>query len=55
MDAARAAGATPPDIVGVLIAVGPTVGLARVVAATPELARSIGYDIDAAFEEGAAP
>lgn len=55
MDAARAAGATPPDIVGVLIAVGSTVGLARVVAATPELARSIGYDIDAAFEEGAAP
>lgn len=55
VDAARAAGATPPDIVGVLIAVGPTVGLARVVAATPQLARSIGYDIDAAFEEGASP
>ena len=52
MDAARAAGATPPDIVGVLIAVGSTVGLAQVVAATPELARSIGYDIDTAFERG---
>ena len=51
VDAARAAGATPDDIVGVLIAVGPTVGLARVVAAAPQLARSIGYDIDAALEE----
>ena len=29
VDAALAAGATPDDIVGVLIAVGPTVGLAR--------------------------
>ena len=55
VDAAIAAGASSEDIVGVLIAVGPTVGLARMVSAAPRLARSIGYDIDAALEEGAAP
>jgi alkylhydroperoxidase/carboxymuconolactone decarboxylase family protein YurZ len=47
---ARAAGATDDDIVGVLMAVAPTVGLARVVAATPGLALAVGYDIDAALE-----
>jgi alkylhydroperoxidase/carboxymuconolactone decarboxylase family protein YurZ len=52
VDAALAAGATPDDIVGVLTAVGPTVGLARLVSAAPRLARSIGFDIDAALEEG---
>lgn len=51
VDAARAAGATSEDLVGVLLALGPTVGLARLVAAAPQLARSIGYDIDAAVEE----
>ena len=54
VDAARCAGATPEDLVGVLVAVGPTVGLARLVAAAPQLARSIGYDVDAALEEVAA-
>ena len=38
------------EIVGVLIAVAPTVGLARVVSAAPELALAIGYDVDAALE-----
>jgi hypothetical protein len=33
-----------------LIAVAPTVGLARAVSAAPELALAIGYDIDAALE-----
>jgi 4-carboxymuconolactone decarboxylase len=47
---ALAAGATVDEIVGVLIAVAPTVGLARVVSAAPEVALAIGYDIDAAFE-----
>jgi 4-carboxymuconolactone decarboxylase len=55
VDAALAAGASTEDIVGVLIAVGPTVGLARLVSAAPRLARSIGYDIDAALEEAATP
>ena len=47
---ALASGATVDEIVGVLIAVAPTVGLARVVSAAPEVAVAIGYDIDAALE-----
>jgi alkylhydroperoxidase/carboxymuconolactone decarboxylase family protein YurZ len=47
---ALAAGATLDEIVGVLIAVAPTVGLARAVSAAPELALAIGYDVDAALE-----
>lgn len=41
------AGATEAEIVGVLIAVAPAVGLARVVSAAPRLATAIGYDIEA--------
>ena len=33
-----------------LIAVAPITGLAQVVAATPAVARSLGYDLDWAFE-----
>lgn len=47
---ALAAGATIDEVVGVLIAVAPTVGLARAVSAAPELALAIGYDVDAALE-----
>jgi alkylhydroperoxidase/carboxymuconolactone decarboxylase family protein YurZ len=50
VDAALGAGATADEIVGTLIAVAPITGLARVVAATPAVARSVGYDIDQAFE-----
>jgi 4-carboxymuconolactone decarboxylase len=46
VELARAAGATEEEIVGVLIAVGPAVGLARVVASAPKLATAIGYDTD---------
>jgi alkylhydroperoxidase/carboxymuconolactone decarboxylase family protein YurZ len=50
------AGATADDIVGILIAVAPISGLARVILATPDVAVPIGYDLDAAFEElGADP
>jgi 4-carboxymuconolactone decarboxylase len=49
--AALDAGATPEEIVGTLVAVAPISGIARVVLATPEVALSIGYDLDAAFEE----
>jgi alkylhydroperoxidase/carboxymuconolactone decarboxylase family protein YurZ len=42
---ALAAGATESEIVGVLVAVAPTVGLARVVATAPKLADAIGYDM----------
>jgi 4-carboxymuconolactone decarboxylase len=50
IEAALAADATIDDIVATLIAVAPITGLARVVAATPEVACSIGYDLDQAFE-----
>jgi len=48
---AFAAGATADEIVGTLIAVAPTIGVARVVSAVPALALAIGYDIDAALEQ----
>jgi 4-carboxymuconolactone decarboxylase len=41
------AGATEAEIVGVLIAVAPAVGLARVVSTAPRLASAIGYKIEA--------
>lgn len=47
---ARAAGATFDEIVGVLIAVAPAVGLAKIVSAAPEVALAIGFDIDTALE-----
>ena len=50
VEAARAAGATDDEIVGVLIAVAPTVGLPRVVSAAPRIALALGYDVDAALE-----
>jgi alkylhydroperoxidase/carboxymuconolactone decarboxylase family protein YurZ len=49
--AALDAGATPDEILGILIAVAPVSGVARVVQATPEVALSLGYDLDVAFEE----
>jgi hypothetical protein len=39
------------EILGTLVAVAPISGIARVVLATPDVALSIGYDLDAAFEE----
>jgi 4-carboxymuconolactone decarboxylase len=50
VEAALTTGASAEEILGTLIAVAPISGLARVVAATPEVARSLGYDIDHAFE-----
>ena len=47
VDHAIEAGATEAEIVGVLIAVAPAVGLARVVSSAPRLAIAIGYDIEA--------
>jgi hypothetical protein len=35
---------------GTLIAVAPITGVAQVVAATPEVARPLGYDLDRSFE-----
>jgi 4-carboxymuconolactone decarboxylase len=50
IEATRAAGATPEEVVTTLIAVAPTVGLCRVVSAAPSIAVALGYDIDAALE-----
>jgi alkylhydroperoxidase/carboxymuconolactone decarboxylase family protein YurZ len=50
VEPALAAGASIDEIVGTLIAVAPTIGLARVVSAAPELALALGYDVDAAIE-----
>jgi 4-carboxymuconolactone decarboxylase len=47
---ALAAGVTVDEIVGVLIAVAPTVGIAKAVSAAPELGVAIGYDTDSALE-----
>ena len=47
VDRAIEAGATETEIVGVLVAVAPAVGLARVVSTAPRLAMAIGYDIEA--------
>jgi 4-carboxymuconolactone decarboxylase len=41
------AGASEAEIVGVLVAVAPAVGLARVVSTAPRLAAAIGYDLEA--------
>jgi alkylhydroperoxidase/carboxymuconolactone decarboxylase family protein YurZ len=43
---AYAAGATEEDVIGVLSAVAPAAGLARVVAAAPGLALALGYDVE---------
>jgi 4-carboxymuconolactone decarboxylase len=53
VEQAQESGATEEEIVGVLWAIAPAIGLARVVAAAPTLALAIGYDVDAAFEEPA--
>ena len=43
---AQSTGATDEEIFGVLVAIGPAVGLARVVAGAPQLALAMGYEID---------
>jgi 4-carboxymuconolactone decarboxylase len=43
---AQSTGATDEEILGVLVAIGPAVGLARVVAGAPQLALAMGYEID---------
>ena len=50
VDAALRAGASRDEIVGTLIAVLPTVGVARVVSAAPNLGLALGYDVAEALE-----
>ena len=46
VDLARAAGADDEELVGALVAIGPAIGFARLVAVAPRLALAIGFDID---------
>ena len=50
INSALAAGASVEDVIGVLIAVAPTVGSVRLVAAAPLLARAVGLDVDEAVD-----
>jgi alkylhydroperoxidase/carboxymuconolactone decarboxylase family protein YurZ len=52
VDASLAAGASVEEIVDSLIAVAPMIGLPRAVAAAPELAIALGFDVESALEEG---
>ena len=49
-DAALDAGATPAEVVEVLLGVASVVGMPCIVAAAPNLALALGYDTDAALE-----
>jgi 4-carboxymuconolactone decarboxylase len=51
-DAALAAGATFDEIVGTLIAVLPSTGVARVTSAAPKLGLGLGYDVEAEVDAG---
>src|SRR5262252_8562968 len=48
---ALAAGASEDEIAGVLLAIAPVTGLSHIVAAAPEIAAALGYDVAAALEE----
>jgi 4-carboxymuconolactone decarboxylase len=48
---ALAAGASEDEIADVLLAVAPVAGLGRVVAAAPDVATALGYDVEAALGE----
>ena len=48
---ALAVGASVDEVIETLVAVSTTVGMARVVAATPGMASALGIDIDAALEQ----
>ena len=45
------AGASEPEVVDVLVSIGPAVGLARLVTAAPRLAMALGYETEV-DEEG---
>ena len=46
VELAAVAGASDDEIVGVLLAVAPTVGQARVVGVAPDLGLALGYDLE---------
>ena len=48
-------GVTPDEIVGTLIALAPTIGTAKVVAAAPEIALALGVDLPTELEDEEGP
>jgi 4-carboxymuconolactone decarboxylase len=50
IEAARRVGATDDEIVGCLLAVLPTLGIARIVSAAPKLGLAMGFDVATALE-----
>ena len=50
LEAARRAGASNDEIVGCLLAVMPTLGVAHVVSAAPKLGLALGFDVTTALE-----
>jgi alkylhydroperoxidase/carboxymuconolactone decarboxylase family protein YurZ len=50
VERALAAGATPDEIAGTLLAVVCLTGVPKAVAAAPKLALALGYDVEAALE-----
>jgi alkylhydroperoxidase/carboxymuconolactone decarboxylase family protein YurZ len=44
-------GATPDEVLGVLITIAPAVGQARVVSAAPKLGLALGHDVQIALEQ----
>jgi 4-carboxymuconolactone decarboxylase len=55
VEQASAAGATKDELVGVLVSVGPAIGLASVVASAPRLAMAIGYDLENGHRQAGDP
>lgn len=51
IESARRCDTTVDEIVGVLIAVMPAIGVVRVVSAAPKLGLALGYDVGNALEE----
>jgi len=52
---ALAAGATEDEIIDVLLAIAPVIGLSRVVQAAPVVADALGYDVEAALDDPDGP
>ena len=50
VEASVRSGASRDEMIGVLVAVAPAVGAARVVSAAPKLASAMGFDVDGAIE-----
>jgi 4-carboxymuconolactone decarboxylase len=48
VELAHAAGATDEEVLGVLLAIAPAVGHARIVGVAPDLALALGYDFEEA-------